>query len=102
MAQTVTVNKYASRNTYGAITWSTVSTNYPCRREFGNHLTVDSDGHQLTATSVIYVGPTTAGVFPGLTPQDKITISSSSPRIVNVEILVDDLGAVHHEAVHCG
>lgn len=100
--QTATVNKFASRDQYGAITYSTVSTNYPCRRDYEVHLVADNEGHNVTAYSVVYVGASSSGGFPAITPEDKVVVGSTQPRIINVERLLDEFGNAYVEQVHCG
>lgn len=101
MNQTAAVSKYKSVAQEGGITFNT-SKNYPCLREYGNHLTTTKEGHDVTARMRIFVGPSSSGGFPTVTPQDKITISSSSPRIINADQYVDENGATYVECIHCG
>lgn len=101
LTQTAGVKKYTRVGQEGGITYGN-NKNYPCLREYVQHMVTVGEGHDLTATSRIYVGPSSSGGFPSLTPQDQITVGSSTPRILTVDRFVDESGANYIECVHCG
>jgi hypothetical protein len=55
------------------------------------------------ATTVLYVGPTTAGVAPTITVQSKLTLpDDTTPPILAVETHRGRTGGTDHQVIYLG
>jgi len=100
--QTITVNAFASRNIVGDPTYSTAATTYTAREEKRQHLTVGTDGRDVMARGLVFVGLSSTGGAPSIKVNDKVTLpDGTAPPLVNVETLRDRT-SVNHVVLHYG
>lgn len=100
--QTVTRNAFASYNTRGDRSYSTMANTYVARVEGVQDLVKGPDGRDVIARTRVFVGPTSTGGVPAFTVQDKITLpDNTTPNILNVATLRDRSG-VNHQVVYLG
>lgn len=102
MNQSVTIASTSTMNAVGDITYTT-GKSYTARVVFGLHQVVDVNGREVTAAGKIYVGQTSTGGLPSVTPQAKVTLpDDSTPPIINISRYPDETGENHHEVIYFG
>ena len=101
MTQEITVAKFASENAHGDRSFSTSTTTHKARIQFKQHLTVNSQGQEVVARGLAFLGASSSGVMPGLTPTDQVTLpDGTTPPILSVDRFADS--DAQHEAAHLG
>ena len=94
---TVTVTPLSTHNAWGAPVYSTASSTYPARVEYGPRLVVSAQGPQEVASATVYVLSSSASI--GV--QDRVTLpNDSAARLLRVDILNDDEGQHHLELLY--
>ena len=105
MRQKVTIASTDSYNAVGDKTYTTGKT-YSARVVYGLHQVVDASGREVTAAGKIYIGQSSTGGLPSVTPNCKVTLpDDSTPPIINVSRYGDELTTgtdYHHEVIHFG
>lgn len=103
LTDTVTVYPCTGDDAYNAPQYAATGTEYPCRIEHRNRLTVDRQGREVVSGTTVYIGQNSAGAFPGLETRDRMVLSDGdSPEILSIVKLTDETGAVYYEAAYCG
>lgn len=103
MDQTVTVYAHSGYNSVGDAQYSTASATHAARVEKVQRLVKSAEGRDTMATTVVYVGYTTAGVAPTVTVQSKLTLpDGTSPPILAVDTHRMRTGGTDHQAVYFG
>lgn len=103
MDQTVTVYAHSGYSSVGDVQYSTSSATHKARVDAVKRLIKSADGRDVLATTVVYVGYTTAGVAPTITAQSKIVLpDGTTPPILAVETHRKFTGGTDHQAVFFG
>ena len=101
MNQTVTVKSGSGYNAVGDATLSTGTASHKVRVEKIQKLVTGPDGRDVVATTVLYVGYTTAGVAPTITVQSKLTLpDNTTPPILAVETHRMRTGGTDHQVIY--
>lgn len=100
MNQTLTRKAGTGYNSRGDATYSTASTTYACRVEGHRHIVKDGSGRDVVVHHEVYVGTTSTGGVPAITPQDRVTLPDNTvPLLVAVDTVRDESGT-HHQVLH--
>lgn len=103
LIDTAVVYAWTGDNAYNQPTWAATGTTHPCRIDRQQRMVTKRDGMQGVSTSVVYLGPSSTGGYPGLTVQSRLVLSDGTiPDLLMIEQNNDEDGTMYYEAAHCG
>lgn len=103
MVQTVTLREWLLDNTYGAPQYGPPTT-CEARVERKIRLVKGKDGRDILSNTQVYLGFTTTGGPPVLTPRTQVTLPDSTEfaSILYVSSIPDETGVAYTQVVSCG